>query len=243
MVHTDALANNYNAVANSYVNLQSSRMDVYARNILDMVASGVDVVTVDHDNIGAINGDTIVIRSNNMNSCPKVVELTNLVTKRLRGKGCGTTKLSTVAVCTICSEGYSINHLSLSNVSARDMHSIWAFIETSAVSSSPELRNWVKHCVGGRSQDGYVAYMDLNSDTSMLDTPGSRTRHTRAHNKLAKIPGPMTAVTTRHRAFTSIIDVVINDVTTLSRARIIKGMDPLMNVGPTWEEVTLEAKS
>lgn len=132
-------------------------MEPYTEEIERIAADGFSVTVANSNSDVFDSSNTIVLTPDKFLKCPSVPELINLLTKRVKEPGgfhFGS-KLLAVAVCCICSDGYTVNHHALNGITARDVRSIWGILETAKTSSSPALSRWLEECIADRTQEGY----------------------------------------------------------------------------------------
>lgn len=125
-------------------------MDIYIKTLSNIKNSSWSIIKLDSDSIGDDYNNTIVILPDVYNKCPQITELNNVLNKRLSD-----IHERAVAICCICSYGYTVNNLSLNSVSYTTFLSIWGHIEILQKSASPSLRAWITESIDRRSQDGY----------------------------------------------------------------------------------------
>lgn len=216
-------------------------METFIRIVEKCVTEGYAIVSTDDDKVVA-SDKCIVVSTKLWNDCPAETELRNTLTKRLDNKRKGQhVQLSAVAVCALCSPGYSVNHISMSGVTMSDMKTVWGFIETSMVSSSSALSEWMRKTVGDRSQDGYCVNIDAVSDGSSIADISYRPMTV---NNMVKPRGRTTPINPYAAALEygsgySITSLAIADSIMLNALRF-NDMKPAPRVtGPTWGRVTI----
>lgn len=216
-------------------------MDTYIHNVRDLVKDGTTIVLVDHNDAITTDNNIVVIRTMLTNSCSSLDEFTKALTKRLDSKKRGGSKLSSIAACVMCSDGYALNHASLKGITYHDMRSIWGFIETTSVSSSKDLCSWIKMCTVGRSHNGYMTYAESLSNNEKISSDEREHTLRLGLNTTVKTTGllqmvPQDTHVVHTGKFSDIMSAVLHDSITLSKIRFYAGHAPLSNIGPTWAQ-------
>ena len=95
--------------------------------------------------------------------CPAPYELRENMTKRLKS-GSAPVSLCMVAMMCLGSTGYSVNHVSITGVTDKQMLKVWSYLERQAVASGRTLRQWMKSHMSNRTCKGYMARWGVNVD-------------------------------------------------------------------------------
>lgn len=113
--------------------------------------------------------NTIVIDPDILADCPGRHELKDNMAKRLvsTNKLAGGPNLCVVAMMCLASNDYSVSHVSLCDVSERYMMKVWSYLERQVVSSSYQLRQWMRSHIGTRTCEGYMAYWNISRNLGM----------------------------------------------------------------------------
>jgi hypothetical protein len=137
-------------------------MDIHINNISHLLVEESKIIYSDKDRYVHNSENTIILIPSLLKECSSIDELTQNFKKRLKRPGGRVTaaQYCSLAICVLCSVGYTINHTVLKYVSSNDMESIWGLIETASISSSPGLRRWIDKCRDDRSQEGYKREFD-----------------------------------------------------------------------------------
>lgn len=135
-------------------------MDLYIREIEKVVTENNVIVEVDTEHTSSIPSNILAIIPSLFERCDSKIELMGALFKRLRKSGAAYTsnQICAIAVCCLCSHGYSVSHLKMRNVTSKDMADVWGHLETMKVSSSEALSKWINNCMGSRSQTGYILH-------------------------------------------------------------------------------------
>ena len=159
-------------------------MDMYIHELERLAGDNSQIVTVEPEQHVDNRPNIITLIPTLFDLCPSTMELLSYFAKRLKSAGSlSNLAISAVAICCICSTGYTVSHVNLQGVSAKEMRNIWSHLETARVSSSPALGQWLHRCMDGRSQEGYsVFYTDSMSPQRMPSSAQyqpalSRARH------------------------------------------------------------------
>lgn len=138
-------------------------MENYIQLGCDMVVPEYEVSVVGElSNIPSSN--VIFMIDNVLQSCPSPNELKDNLVKRLSGSKSSTVgvDLCVVAMMCLASCDYSVSHVSLCDVSERDMLKVWSNLERQTVSSTYLLRQWTRSRIGTRTCEGYMANWNLS---------------------------------------------------------------------------------
>jgi hypothetical protein len=138
-------------------------MDDYAALAADVVMPDYSLVATTNDDMMIIP-NTVLINPDILQDCPTPHELKESMMKRLTnaGKSAGGPNLCVVAMMCLASKDYSVSHLSLCDVTERYMLKIWSYLERQVVSSSYQLRQWMRSHVGTRTCEGYMAHWNIS---------------------------------------------------------------------------------
>lgn len=203
-------------------------MDRYIRDVEGLASEGFSIIKVSAVHYEGVSNGRIVLIPELFENCPKAVELFNSLLKRVKTKASShsASVLCSVALCCICSYGYTLNHMSLRGLSSKDMRNIWGILETMRVSSSAELSEWLKSCIKERTQQGYehqCADLQLGvADKSLLAHRVSR----------RAIKPEQIGVVFSEKIFgvtTTVRDAMISDMKMLLALRFING-DPVVRI-------------
>lgn len=204
-------------------------MDFHMKEFEKLVTGNNYIVTAIEDRSDRDTGNIIILRPDLYESCPSKVELSNALTKRLRKPGAAYTthQICAVAICCICSQSYTVSHDKMRNVPENIMDTIWGHLGTLKVSSSRQLSNWIKSCLGSRSQTGYKLYhqdrhsSDLPISSNILLRRPVRRTVTQKPELISNVFIENTFGNTR-----SVRDAMISDFKILSALRFIDNKDP-----------------
>lgn len=138
-------------------------MENYVQLGSDMVAPEYEISVVAELN-GAPRNNVICIVDNILQSCPCPNELKDNLLKRLSGPKSSAVGVDLCVVAMMClgSGDYSVSHVSLCDVSERDMLKVWSNLERQTVSSTYQLRQWIRSRIGTRTCEGYMANWGLS---------------------------------------------------------------------------------
>jgi hypothetical protein len=144
-------------------------MESYSTLLADMLAPEYNAMVVDKTTENVMNhmpDKTVRVIIGILDGCPTPHELKESLMKRLKGsKDCpGCPDLCIVAVLCLASEDYSVSHESLCSVTKRSMLKIWSNLERLTVSSSYQLRQWMRSHIGTRTCEGYMAKWNIMRD-------------------------------------------------------------------------------
>lgn len=211
-------------------------MEVYINDVSHMVSDEYTFIVTKRNTSQVHNAASVVVYEDLMATCPAETELRNLLVKRLDSKKkTGVSRLSSLAVCVICSHGYTINTNTIHGLTHKDMLTVWGVIETSTISSSLELSSWICTAVGNRSQNGYVVYSEdyINVDKLPQQTTTKRkSTIVRSRGKARELNPDVISI---HFGDTpTIMDTVLADSNLLQHIRFINDDHQPTTVGPTW---------
>jgi len=153
-------------------------MEFYIKGLEEHLAPGYVVVrTSGRDNASVVDG-AIAIDTNCLDNCPDIVELHNMLAKRLtpKKKSKGAIDHKLVAICCLASRGYTINHESVHSISGKEMSKIWSTLERSKVSSSSKLRDWISQRISFRSYEGFSGTTGQDKVVALVTTDKSDAR-------------------------------------------------------------------
>ena len=138
-------------------------MENYVQLGRDMVVPEYDISVVAELNSAAAS-NIIRIVDNVMQSCPCPNELKDNLVKRLSGSKSSAVGMDLCVVAMMClaSCDYSVSHISLCDVTERDMLKVWSNLERQTVSSTYLLRQWTRSRIGTRTCEGYMANWNLS---------------------------------------------------------------------------------
>jgi hypothetical protein len=176
-------------------------MEEYAEFVLDMTVPDYNVV-VTPDLNKRVTDKTIRIIADVFSDCPTPHELKESLLKRLKNKKDVVSSVDLCVVTALClaSGDYSVSHVSLCNVTERNMLKVWSNLERQAVSSSYQLRRWIRSRIGTRTCEGYMAYWNISrsfgsSVANKRITPGLWSKSMNVTEDMAyKITGQPTTV-------------------------------------------------
>lgn len=176
-------------------------MEEYVDLVTDMIAPDYNVV-VTSDLTKRVTDKTIRIVADVFNDCPTPHELKESLLKRLKNTKDVVSSIDLCVVTALClaSGDYSVSHVSLCNVTERSMLKVWSNLERQAVSSSYQLRRWIRSRIGTRTCEGYMAYWNIsrNFGSSVANTfiaPGLWSRSINVTEDMAyKLTGQPTTV-------------------------------------------------
>ena len=136
----------------------------------DYINLGKDVLTpeytlavsvdIEHRNIPG----TISVRPEILKDCPAPHELRENMTKRLMKGAAGGTNLCVIAMMCLASVDYSVSHVSVCDVTEKQMLKVWSYLERQSVSSSYLLRQWMRSRMGHRTCEGYMVHWEISSN-------------------------------------------------------------------------------
>ena len=129
----------------------------------DMTVPEYNIVSVT-ENDARTNDSSIRVLTNILDNCPTPHELRENMSKRLsRNKRVDSgPDLCVVGMLCLASYDYSVSHFSLHGISERDMLKVWSHLERQAVSSSYQLRLWMRSLIGTRTCEGYMARWSIS---------------------------------------------------------------------------------
>ena len=146
----------------------------------EYVDLGCDMVTPEHtivittDLTRRVPDKHIRIVPDVFHDCPTPQELKDNLYKRLKVVKDVVTSTDMCVLTALClaSNDYSVSHVSMCNVTERCMLKIWSNLERQAVSSSYQLRQWIRSRIGTRTCEGYMAYWNIsrNFGSSVANT-------------------------------------------------------------------------
>lgn len=176
-------------------------MEEYVDLVTDMTAPDYNVV-VTSDLTKRVTDKTIRIVADVFNDCPTPHELKESLLKRLKNTKDVVSSIDLCVVTALClaSGDYSVSHVSLCNVTERSMLKVWSNLERQAVSSSYQLRRWIRSRIGTRTCEGYMAYWNISrnfgsSVANTFITPGLWSRSINVTEDVAyKLTGQPTTV-------------------------------------------------
>lgn len=199
-------------------------MDRYVQDVELAACKDINVVQVKQSYSSEVAADSIVLIPELYDQCEAKEELNISLNKRLRKYNVPYTasQLCSIAICIICSYGYTISHKTIRGVSHRDIRGIWGHIETLRVSSSPLLSEWINRCIGNRSQEGYNLQHNLpkHSGLSNSDIP-RMIRRIRRRTVVSIDPCKIEDI---FGGITTVRDAMINDMKLFSALRFVNGM-------------------
>lgn len=120
----------------------------------------------------------IVMLPNVLGTCPLKDELRATLEKRLRSKrrtGSGPDAVMVALMC-IASRDYSVSHISLKDITDREMYKIWGLLERVSTSSSYQLRQWITPLLNSRTCEGYMGYWGTSRTFAATQKPSSVTQ-------------------------------------------------------------------
>ncbi|KAF2861614.1 hypothetical protein K470DRAFT_263517 [Piedraia hortae CBS 480.64] len=198
------------------------------------LADGYQIVSTNNDKV-ATNDRIICVNVATWESCPAKTELCNTLAKRLDNKkGNRFQQLSAVAICALCTHGYLINHISAPGLTAKDMDTVWGFMETTAVSSSEALSKWLSETIAGRSLDGYRASAVIENNSGHCCSDNYRPRNTLRKPVGATELVDINAAASEYGTGDSITSLAMADTDMLCSLRFNNGEPPPRVTGPTW---------
>lgn len=176
-------------------------MDDYAALASDILVPEYTLVPNSQSDVPRIP-NIIVIDPDILGNCPSRHELKDNMTKRLlnTNKSTGGPNLCVVAMMCLSSKDYSVSHVSLCDVNERYMLKVWSYLERQVVSSTYQLRQWMRSHIGTRTCEGYMAYWNISRNLGMnignsVVKQGSWTKCLDVTNDMAnKITGQPTTV-------------------------------------------------
>jgi hypothetical protein len=193
-------------------------MDDYITLAADVVMPEYSLVVTTDSDI-RLMPNAILMNPDILRDCPGPHELKENMSKRLVGaaKSASGPNLCVIAMMCLASRDYSVSHLSLCGVSERYMLKVWSYLERQVVSSSYQLRQWMRSHVGTRTCEGYMAYWNIsrtlgpNVGNTVIVT-NSWTKCVDVTNNMAnKICGQPTTV----------LEAAHNDITTSSKIKAL----------------------
>lgn len=193
-------------------------MDDYVTLASDILVPEYTLVATNNPNMITIP-NTIVLHPDILADCPGRHELKDNMAKRLvsTNKLTGGPNLCVVAMMCLSSSDYSVSHVSLCDVSERYMMKVWSYLERQVVSSSYQLRQWMRSHIGTRTCEGYMAHWNISRNLGVnvgnsVVKQGSWTKCVNVTNDMAnKVTGqPMTILESAH-----------NDITTSSKIKVL----------------------
>jgi hypothetical protein len=145
-------------------------LGVFKTDMDDYVALASDVLVPEYTLIATTESglmivpNTIVVDPGILVDCPGRHELKDNMEKRLVGtsKLTGGPNLCVVAMMCLASRDYSVSHVSLCDVTERYMLKVWSYLERQVVSSSYQLRQWMRSHIGTRTCEGYMAHWNIS---------------------------------------------------------------------------------
>lgn len=176
-------------------------MEEYVDLVTDMVVPDYNVV-VTSDLMKRVPDKTIRIMANVFDDCPTPHELKESLLKRLKNTKDVVSSVDLCVVTALClaSGDYSVSHTSLCNITERSMLKVWSNLERQAVSSSYQLRQWIRSRIGTRTCEGYMAYWSISrsfgsSVANTRITPGLWSKSINVTSDMAyKLTGQPTTV-------------------------------------------------
>ena len=148
-------------------------MEFYIRSLEQQLTPGNTIVRTQGRTNTEVTRGVIFINTECLDDCPDILELNNMLTKRLtpKKKVKGLVDHKVVAICCLASRGYSVNHESIHGVSDKEMFKIWSTLERSKTSSSSKLRPWILSNISFRSYEGFSSTMGRGKHTLGVDEP------------------------------------------------------------------------
>ena len=176
-------------------------MEEYVNLVTDMLVPDYNVV-ITSDLTKRVPDKTMRIMANVFDDCPTPHELKESLLKRLKNTKDVVSSVDLCIVTALClaSGDYSVSHMSLCNVTERSMLKVWSNLERQAVSSSYQLRQWIRSRIGTRTCEGYMAYWNISrsfgsSVANIRITPGLWSKSVNVTNDMAyKLTGQPTTV-------------------------------------------------
>lgn len=191
-------------------------MEVYTKKLESLLTEKYSIAILTEHSLVVERDYTVLIFPHILNSCPSEFELNNSLSKRLD------TKLHTIAICCICSYGYTVNHHSILNISFKDMQSVWSHLETAKTSSSPDLQKWLTESMNNRTQDGYN--MHFRNEQQMVKPNIQHTVRSTRGVKVDKIGTVFS--NTYFGSGKTILEAMKSDTKTLLALRLVNGFPP-----------------
>jgi hypothetical protein len=185
-------------------------MESYTDLLADMLAPEYSCVIADTPN-EHVPDKTISIRAGILDTCPTQHELKDNLVKRLNSgkESSRSPNLCVVAMLCLASTDYSVSHESLCGITKRHMLKVWSNLERLTVSSSYQLRQWMRSRTGTRTCEGYMASWNVSRDFG----------HMVGNSKLDAVQWNRHIDVTQEMAYkiggqpTSVLEAIHNDMT------------------------------
>lgn len=163
---------------NSQPALLCSHMEFYIKSLELYLKPGYSVIRTEGQDVDNVSSDTILIDIKCLDDCPDIMELNNMLHKRLslKKRSERAVDYKVLAICCLASRGYAINHNSISGVLEKEMSKIWSTLERSKVSSSVKLRPWVSKNLSSRSYEGFSGAVGAGGAVVAPETLASSSR-------------------------------------------------------------------
>jgi len=105
-------------------------MEIHESILLSQKTSTTIVSHAPNGTLDQYDKNTIYLVPSRLAECTSVVELMNALSKRFHNS-----IIRSIAVCCVCSHGYSINHENIGLLARKDFINIWGHLETLQKSS------------------------------------------------------------------------------------------------------------
>lgn len=163
--------------------------------------------------------NTVLISPDILSGCPTPHELKTSMLKRLNvaGKPVSGPNLCVVAMMCLASVDYSVSHVSLCGVTERYMLKVWSYLERQVVSSSYQLRQWMRSRVGTRTCEGYMAHWNISRNLG--SNIGNTYVSVRSWSKCINVTNDMANKICGQP--TTILEAAHNDITTSSKIKAL----------------------
>lgn len=163
--------------------------------------------------------NTITVKPDILVDCPAPHELRENMIKRLMKGNTGGQNLCVIAMMCLGSGDYSVSHVSVCDVTEKQMLKVWSYLERQSVSSSYLLRQWMRSHMDRRTCEGYMAHWGISANHGNI--VGNNVIQRRSWSKCVDVTYDMAHKVSGQP--TTVLESVYHDMVASTKLKLVLG--------------------